>query len=153
MKLIMEGPLSFVAVLTPFSTLLLWGSPVGHAPLFGGEALCSGRAGFAPLRGSCLVLIISPCCRILQYGQMSVIVERQTVHETKGDGVAKGEQGLLNLDPRNVVFYVGGYPSSFTVRQVAGREARLSRRYQRYLWSFLGEKPLDFMGKPGSNLL
>uniref|UniRef100_U3K7L1 Laminin subunit alpha 5 n=1 Tax=Ficedula albicollis TaxID=59894 RepID=U3K7L1_FICAL len=28
--------------------------------------------------------------------------------------VAKGEQGLLNLDPRNVVFYVGGYPSSFT---------------------------------------
>ncbi|PKU36259.1 laminin subunit alpha-5 [Limosa lapponica baueri] len=52
--------------------------------------------------------------RILQYGQMSVIVERQTVHETKGDSVAKGEQGLLNLDPRNVVFYVGGYPSSFT---------------------------------------
>uniref|UniRef100_A0A8C0F1H4 Laminin subunit alpha-5 n=1 Tax=Bubo bubo TaxID=30461 RepID=A0A8C0F1H4_BUBBB len=52
--------------------------------------------------------------RILQYGHMSVIVERQTVHETKGDSVAKGEQGLLNLDPRNVVFYVGGYPSSFT---------------------------------------
>ncbi|OXB78457.1 UNVERIFIED_CONTAM: hypothetical protein H355_007487 [Colinus virginianus] len=51
--------------------------------------------------------------RILQYGQMSVIVERQTVHETKGDSVAKGEQGLLNLDPHNVVFYVGGYPSSF----------------------------------------
>uniref|UniRef100_A0A8V5GE64 Uncharacterized protein n=1 Tax=Melopsittacus undulatus TaxID=13146 RepID=A0A8V5GE64_MELUD len=40
--------------------------------------------------------------------------QRQTVHETKGDSVAKGEQGLLNLDPRNVVFYVGGYPSSFT---------------------------------------
>uniref|UniRef100_A0A8B9U3Z8 Laminin subunit alpha 5 n=1 Tax=Anas zonorhyncha TaxID=75864 RepID=A0A8B9U3Z8_9AVES len=52
--------------------------------------------------------------RILQYGQMSVIVERQTVHETKGDSVAKGEQGLLNLDPHNVVFYVGGYPASFT---------------------------------------
>ncbi|XP_010157177.1 PREDICTED: laminin subunit alpha-5-like, partial [Eurypyga helias] len=52
--------------------------------------------------------------RILQYGHMSVIVERQTVHETKGDSVAKGEQGLLNLDPHNVVFYVGGYPSSFT---------------------------------------
>uniref|UniRef100_A0A8C9FGY1 Laminin subunit alpha 5 n=1 Tax=Pavo cristatus TaxID=9049 RepID=A0A8C9FGY1_PAVCR len=44
---------------------------------------------------------------------MSVIVERQTVHETKGDSVAKGEQGLLNLDPHNVVFYVGGYPPSF----------------------------------------
>uniref|UniRef100_A0A8D2NNY2 Laminin subunit alpha 5 n=1 Tax=Zosterops lateralis melanops TaxID=1220523 RepID=A0A8D2NNY2_ZOSLA len=52
--------------------------------------------------------------RILQYGHMSVIVERQRVHEIKGDSVAKGEQGLLNLDPHNVVFYVGGYPSSFT---------------------------------------
>uniref|UniRef100_A0A8C3D588 Laminin subunit alpha 5 n=1 Tax=Corvus moneduloides TaxID=1196302 RepID=A0A8C3D588_CORMO len=52
--------------------------------------------------------------RILQYGHMSVIVERQRVHEIKGDSVAKGEQGLLNLNPRNVVFYVGGYPSSFT---------------------------------------
>uniref|UniRef100_A0A8C3D6A6 Laminin subunit alpha 5 n=1 Tax=Corvus moneduloides TaxID=1196302 RepID=A0A8C3D6A6_CORMO len=30
------------------------------------------------------------------------------------NSVAKGEQGLLNLNPRNVVFYVGGYPSSFT---------------------------------------
>lgn len=52
------------------------------------------------------------------------------MHETKGDGVAKGEQGLLNLDPRNVVFYVGGYPSSFTVRQAPGREVRFSRGYQ-----------------------
>lgn len=83
---------------------------------------------------------------------MSVIVERQTVHETKGDSVAKGEQGLLNLDPRNVVFYVGGYPSSFTVRQAAGREARFSRRYQRYLWSFSEGKTLDFVGKSGSDL-
>ncbi|XP_008933523.1 PREDICTED: laminin subunit alpha-5-like, partial [Merops nubicus] len=52
--------------------------------------------------------------RRLQYGHMSVIVERQTVHETKGESVARGEQGLLNLDPRSVVFYVGGYPASFT---------------------------------------
>uniref|UniRef100_A0A8C3MQ95 Laminin subunit alpha-5 n=1 Tax=Geospiza parvula TaxID=87175 RepID=A0A8C3MQ95_GEOPR len=52
--------------------------------------------------------------RILQYGHMSVIVERQRVHEIKGDSVAKGEQGLLNLDPRSMVFFVGGYPSSFT---------------------------------------
>lgn len=50
---------------------------------------------------------------------MSVIVERQTVHETKGDNVAKGEQGLLNLDPHNVVFYMGGYPPSFMVRRVS----------------------------------
>uniref|UniRef100_A0A8C8RBX0 Laminin subunit alpha-5 n=1 Tax=Pelusios castaneus TaxID=367368 RepID=A0A8C8RBX0_9SAUR len=52
--------------------------------------------------------------RILQYGHMSVTVEKQTLHETKGDSVAKGEQGLLNLEPHNVVFYVGGYPTSFT---------------------------------------
>lgn len=70
-------------------------------------------------------LTIPPYCRILQYGHMSVIVERQRVHEIKGDSVAKGEQGLLNLDPRNVVFYVGGYPSSFTVRQAAGRGERV----------------------------
>uniref|UniRef100_A0A8C3IUZ4 Laminin subunit alpha-5 n=1 Tax=Chrysemys picta bellii TaxID=8478 RepID=A0A8C3IUZ4_CHRPI len=52
--------------------------------------------------------------RILQYGHMSVIVEKQTLHETKGDSVAKGDQGLLNLEPHNVVFYVGGYPAGFT---------------------------------------
>uniref|UniRef100_A0A8C4W263 Laminin subunit alpha-5 n=1 Tax=Gopherus evgoodei TaxID=1825980 RepID=A0A8C4W263_9SAUR len=51
--------------------------------------------------------------RILQYGHMSVIVEKQTLHETKGDSVAKGEQGLLNLEPHSVVFYVGGYPTGF----------------------------------------
>lgn len=90
----------------------------------------SGGSGVFSSLGFSLVLTTPPCCRILQYGQMSVIVERQTVHETKGDSVAKGEQGLLNLDPRNVVFYVGGYPSSFTVRQPAGREARFSGRYQ-----------------------
>ncbi|XP_053250423.1 laminin subunit alpha-5 isoform X2 [Podarcis raffonei] len=52
--------------------------------------------------------------RILQYGHMSVTVEKQTLHETKGDSVAKGEQGLFNFKPQNVVLYVGGYPSSFT---------------------------------------
>nr|XP_033819501.1 laminin subunit alpha-5 isoform X1 [Geotrypetes seraphini] len=51
--------------------------------------------------------------RILQYGHMSVTVERETLHETKGDSLAQGEQGLLNLEPNHVVFYVGGYPSSF----------------------------------------
>lgn len=51
--------------------------------------------------------------RILQYGHMSVTVEKQTLHETKGDSVAKGEQGLFNFKPHNVVLYVGGYPSNF----------------------------------------
>ncbi|XP_059569197.1 laminin subunit alpha-5 isoform X3 [Alligator mississippiensis] len=51
--------------------------------------------------------------RILQYGHMSVTMEKKTLHETKGDSVAKGEQGLFNFDLHSVVFYVGGYPSSF----------------------------------------
>uniref|UniRef100_A0A670Y1P9 Laminin subunit alpha 5 n=1 Tax=Pseudonaja textilis TaxID=8673 RepID=A0A670Y1P9_PSETE len=52
--------------------------------------------------------------RILQYGHMSVTVEKQTLHETKGDSVAKGEHGLFNFRPHNTVLYMGGYPSSFT---------------------------------------
>lgn len=118
-----------------------------------GEALCSGRTRLAPLWQSPLTLSIPPCRRILQYGQMSVIVERQTVHETKGDSVAKGEQGLLNLDPHNVVFYVGGYPASFTVRRAAGREARFPGRYQHYLWSFLGGEPSVWWGNQDQTCL
>ncbi|XP_012628358.3 laminin subunit alpha-5 [Microcebus murinus] len=52
--------------------------------------------------------------RTLQFGHMSVTVERQMVHETKGDTVAPGAEGLLNLQPDDFVFYVGGYPSNFT---------------------------------------
>lgn len=37
------------------------------------------------------------------------------VHEIKGDTVAPGREGLLNLNPDDFVFYVGGYPSNFTV--------------------------------------
>lgn len=46
---------------------------------------------------------------------MSVTVEKQTSHETKGDTVAPGAEGLLSLQPDDFVFYVGGYPSNFTV--------------------------------------
>uniref|UniRef100_A0A8C5KKY7 Laminin, alpha 5 n=1 Tax=Jaculus jaculus TaxID=51337 RepID=A0A8C5KKY7_JACJA len=52
--------------------------------------------------------------RTLQFGHMSVTVEKQMVHETKGDTVAPGMEGLLSLQPDNFVFYVGGYPSNFT---------------------------------------
>ncbi|XP_038605812.1 laminin subunit alpha-5 [Tachyglossus aculeatus] len=52
--------------------------------------------------------------RTLQFGHMSVTLEKQTVHETKADGVSPGDQGLLNFQPHNFVFYVGGYPSGFT---------------------------------------
>lgn len=61
--------------------------------------------------------------RTLQFGHMSVTVEKQTVHETKGDVVAPGAEGLLDLRPEDFVFYVGGYPSSFMVspgHQAAG---------------------------------
>ncbi|KAM7125584.1 laminin subunit alpha-5 [Molossus nigricans] len=51
--------------------------------------------------------------RTLQFGHMSVTVEKQMIHETKGDTVAPGAEGLLNLKPDNFVFYVGGYPSNF----------------------------------------
>ncbi|EPY87479.1 hypothetical protein CB1_000243015 [Camelus ferus] len=53
--------------------------------------------------------------RTLQFGHMSVTVENQVVQETKGDTVAPGAEGLLSLQPNDFVFYVGGYPSSFTV--------------------------------------
>ncbi|XP_060035208.1 laminin subunit alpha-5 [Erinaceus europaeus] len=52
--------------------------------------------------------------RTLQFGHMSITVEKQTVHEIKGDTVAPGAEGLLNLQPSDFVFYVGGYPKSFT---------------------------------------
>lgn len=53
--------------------------------------------------------------RTLQFGHMSVTVEKQMLHETKGDTVAPGAEGLLSLRPDDFVFYVGGYPSHFTV--------------------------------------
>uniref|UniRef100_A0A8C6EG09 Laminin subunit alpha-5 n=1 Tax=Moschus moschiferus TaxID=68415 RepID=A0A8C6EG09_MOSMO len=52
--------------------------------------------------------------RILQFGRMSVTVENRMVQETKGDTVAPGAEGLLNIQPDDFVFYVGGYPSNFT---------------------------------------
>lgn len=57
---------------------------------------------------------------------MSITVEKQMLHETKGDTVAPGAEGLLNLRPDDFVFYVGGYPSSFMV-SLAGRAALHSR--------------------------
>lgn len=52
--------------------------------------------------------------RSLQFGHMSITVEKQMVHETKGDTVAPGPEGLLSLAPDDFVFYVGGYPKNFT---------------------------------------
>ncbi|XP_006896997.1 PREDICTED: laminin subunit alpha-5 [Elephantulus edwardii] len=52
--------------------------------------------------------------RTLQFGHMSITVEKQMVHETKGDAKAPGHEGLLSLRPTDFVFYVGGYPRNFT---------------------------------------
>lgn len=58
---------------------------------------------------------------------MSITVEKQMLHETKGDTVAPGPEGLLSLQPDDFVFYVGSYPSNFTVR-LAGAGAALHAR-------------------------
>ncbi|XP_015822830.1 laminin subunit alpha-5 isoform X1 [Nothobranchius furzeri] len=53
--------------------------------------------------------------RILQYGQMSMSSITDSVNEvTKASVVAGGDEGLLGLLSSDTVFYVGGYPSSFT---------------------------------------
>ncbi|XP_069892911.1 laminin subunit alpha-5-like [Dipodomys merriami] len=52
--------------------------------------------------------------RTLQFGHMSITVENQVIQEIKGDTVAPGMEGLLNLRPDDFVFYVGGYPDNFT---------------------------------------
>ncbi|XP_030624223.1 laminin subunit alpha-5 [Chanos chanos] len=51
--------------------------------------------------------------RILQFGQMTMseVAERRL---TKQVVEAKGDKGLLNLQTEDTVFYVGGYPKTFT---------------------------------------
>nr|XP_020464725.1 laminin subunit alpha-5 [Monopterus albus] len=54
--------------------------------------------------------------RILQYGQMSISSEATEGDKrvTKAHAEATGDQGLLNLLTDDTVFYVGGYPATFT---------------------------------------
>lgn len=47
---------------------------------------------------------------------MSSETSEGTQRVTKARAEAKGDQGLLNLLTKDTVFYVGGYPSDFTVR-------------------------------------
>ncbi|XP_055747285.1 laminin subunit alpha-5-like [Salvelinus fontinalis] len=49
--------------------------------------------------------------RILQYGQMAMTSETRM---TKALVEAGGDSGLLNLQTEETVFYVGGYPDTFT---------------------------------------
>ncbi|KAG2461856.1 LAMA5 protein, partial [Polypterus senegalus] len=48
------------------------------------------------------------------YGKMSITVDKGTAMVTKGDVIAQGDVGLLNLTASEAVFYVGGYPETFT---------------------------------------
>ncbi|XP_035771041.1 laminin subunit alpha-5 [Neolamprologus brichardi] len=53
--------------------------------------------------------------RILQHGLMSVSMDTTT---TKHSNKAEGDQGLLKLSANDTVFYVGGYPNTFTPPEV-----------------------------------
>ncbi|XP_048384559.1 laminin subunit alpha-3 [Stegostoma tigrinum] len=55
--------------------------------------------------------------RILQYGSLNYSrvspSEGKLVNSVSSRGIAIGDDLLLNLDPKNTVFYVGGYPPTF----------------------------------------
>ncbi|XP_039878777.1 laminin subunit alpha-5 isoform X1 [Simochromis diagramma] len=53
--------------------------------------------------------------RMLQHGLMSVSVDTST---SKYSEKAEGDQGLLKLSANDTVFYVGGYPNTFTPPEV-----------------------------------
>ncbi|KAK2110293.1 hypothetical protein P7K49_010039 [Saguinus oedipus] len=74
-----------------------------------------GRPVASDCKAPCSLTTLTSALRTLQFGHMSVTVERQMIQETKGDTVAPGAEGLLSLQPDDFVFYVGGYPSNFTV--------------------------------------
>ncbi|XP_028849375.1 laminin subunit alpha-5 isoform X2 [Denticeps clupeoides] len=52
--------------------------------------------------------------RILQFGELKMITMDLVQRESKKNLVADGDLGLLNLQPEDTVFYVGGYPDNFT---------------------------------------
>lgn len=66
------------------------------------------------------------------------------VQEIKGDTVAPGMEGLLNLRPDDFVFYVGGYPSNFTVSgaRPQGSVGEDQQSYLSYPWRPVSVSPL-----------
>lgn len=62
-----------------------------------------------------LYLCILCVCRTLQYGQMAMSTDPDGAKIVKQSLEAGGENGLLNLPAEETVFYVGGYPSTFSV--------------------------------------
>lgn len=53
--------------------------------------------------------------RTVQYGQMEMSTNPEGTETIKKIMEAGGEKGLLNLPAEETVFYVGGYPSTFSV--------------------------------------
>lgn len=60
---------------------------------------------------------------MLQHGLMSVSTDTSTSKYSNTTDKAEGDQGLLKLPANDTVFYVGGYPNTFTVR--TGRAVNL----------------------------
>ncbi|XP_061114000.1 laminin subunit alpha-5 isoform X1 [Conger conger] len=52
--------------------------------------------------------------RILQYGQIAISDDGTVKKVIKREVESNGDSGLLNLSEKDTVFYVGGYPDSFT---------------------------------------
>ncbi|XP_052396695.1 laminin subunit alpha-5-like [Carassius gibelio] len=53
--------------------------------------------------------------RTLQYGQIEMYIDSDETSRIKKKMEAKGEKGLLNLQAKETVFYVGAYPTNFTL--------------------------------------
>uniref|UniRef100_A0AAR2KUL6 Laminin subunit alpha-5 n=1 Tax=Pygocentrus nattereri TaxID=42514 RepID=A0AAR2KUL6_PYGNA len=62
-----------------------------------------------------ITIVAAACrCRILQYGLMTTTSVEKT-YLYKEDVTSDGDNGLLSLPAGDTVFYVGGYPSNFTL--------------------------------------
>lgn len=66
----------------------------------------------------CLIILLFPFCfRIYQFAKLNYVKAATAMPKDKGnfDSSSDNSHTLLNLDPGNVVFYIGGYPRNFTV--------------------------------------
>lgn len=75
-------------------------------------------------------------CRTLQYGQMAMSTDPEGTRIVKQSMEAPGENGLLNLPAEETVFYVGGYPRTFTVSN-AKHLCMEQNRIETWDWSVL----------------
>lgn len=67
---------------------------------------------------------------------MAMSTDPEGSKTVKHNLVAGGENGLLNLPAEETVFYVGGYPSTFTVSN-AKRLSMVQNRIETWEWPLL----------------